>query len=147
MLLEWSVHHSLCLLGGTALARLANQSAAKGVGRDLGLSLEGLQWTFILSLGSVVFWELLTSPLEQVADDSLYEYLDFVDATDRYRSLWVWRLLGTSVGVCGIAALVGPLDCFLAASGPRGVVHFYGYSLVSALALLVSIAFPVPVCR
>ena len=87
--------------GGTALARLANQSAAKGDGRDLGLSLEGLQWTFILSLGSVVFWELLTSPLEQVADDSLYEYLDFVDATDRYRSLWVWRLLGTSVGGCG----------------------------------------------
>ncbi|XP_055436022.1 major facilitator superfamily domain-containing protein 6-like [Bubalus kerabau] len=133
--------------GGTVLASPANQSAAKGDGGALGLSLEGLQWTFILSLGSMVLWELLTSPLEQVADDSLYEYLDFVDATDRYRSLWVWRLLGTSVGVCGIAALVGPLDCFLATSGPRGVVHFYGYSLVSALALLVSIAFPVPVCR
>ena len=44
-----------------------------------------------------------------------------------------------------VPALVGPLDCFLATSGPRGVVHFYGYSLVSALALLVSIAFPVPI--
>eukprot|EP00069_Balaena_mysticetus_P015275 bmy_01697T0 len=135
------------LAGGTALASPANQSAAKGMAGALDLSLEGLRWTFILSLGSMVFWELLSSPLEQVADDSLYEYLDFVDATDRYRSLWIWRLLGMSAGVCGISALVGQLDCFLTTNGPWGVVHFYGYSLVSTLALLVSIAFPVPVCR
>ncbi|TKC47963.1 hypothetical protein EI555_000250 [Monodon monoceros] len=135
------------LAGGTALASPANQSAARGMAGALDLSLEGLRWTFILSLGSMVVWELLTSPLEQVADDSLYEYLDFVDATDRYRSLWIWRLLGMSAGVCGISALVGQLDCFLMTNGPRGVVHFYGYSLVSTLALLVGIAFPVPVYR
>ncbi|XP_045426195.1 major facilitator superfamily domain-containing protein 6-like [Lemur catta] len=135
------------LPGDTALASLANSSAAKGKAQVLGLSLEGLRWTFILCLGSMVFWELLTAPLKQVADDSLYEYLDFVDATDRYGSLWIWRLLGMSAGACGIAALVGQLDCFLMTSTPRAVVHFYGYSLVSILALLVSIAFPVPICR
>lgn len=133
--------------GGTALASPANQSATKGNAQALDLSLEGLRWTFLLSLGSLVFWELLSAPLEQVADDSLYEYLDFVDATDRYRSLWLWRLLGTSAGVCGIAALVGKLDCLLVTKGPRGVVHFYGYALVSTVALLVSTAFPVPLCR
>ncbi|XP_049717221.1 major facilitator superfamily domain-containing protein 6-like [Elephas maximus indicus] len=138
-------HTALPLLPeGTELGA-ANLSVVKA--KAQAPSLEGLQWTFILSLGSIVFWELLTAPLEQVADDSLYEYLDFVDATDRYRSLWVWRLLGMSVGVCGISALVGQLDCFLMTNGPRGVVHFYGYSLVSTLALLVSIAFPVPICR
>uniref|UniRef100_A0A2K6G9H4 Major facilitator superfamily domain containing 6 like n=1 Tax=Propithecus coquereli TaxID=379532 RepID=A0A2K6G9H4_PROCO len=135
------------LPGGTAVGSLANSSAAKGKAQVLELSLEGLRWTFILSLGSVVFWELLTAPLERVADDSLYEYLDFVDATDRYGSLWIWRLLGMSAGACGIAAVVGQLDCFLMTSTPRGVVHFYGYSLVSTLALLVSLAFPVPICR
>ncbi|XP_008059339.1 major facilitator superfamily domain-containing protein 6-like [Carlito syrichta] len=135
------------LPGDTAQGSPANLSAAKGNAQALDLSLEGLQWTFILSLGSMVFWELLTAPLEQVADDSLYEYLDFVDATDRYRSLWIWRLLGMSAGVCGIAALVGQLDCSLMTSASRGVVHFYGYSVVSTLALLVSIAFPIPVCR
>lgn len=109
--------------------------------------LKGPQWTFILSLGFVVFWELLAAPLEQVADDSLYEYLDFVDATDRNRDLWVWRLLGVSAGVCGIAALVGHLECFLVASGPQGVIYFYSYSLVSTLALAVSTAFPVPVVQ
>ncbi|XP_037348307.1 major facilitator superfamily domain-containing protein 6-like [Talpa occidentalis] len=130
----------------TALESPANLSMAKGDAQALDLSMEGLQWTFTLSLGSMVFWELLTAPVEQVADDSLYDYLDFVDATDRYRSLWAWRLLGMSAGVCGIAAVAGQLDCFLTNS-PQGVVHFYGYSLVSALAFLVSIAFPIPICR
>ncbi|KAF6095395.1 major facilitator superfamily domain containing 6 like [Phyllostomus discolor] len=133
--------------GGSALGSPANLSAVQGNSGDPDFSLEGLRWTFILSLGFMVFWELLAAPLEQVADDSLFEYLDFVDATDRYRNLWVWRLLGTSAGVCGIAALVERLDCFLMTSGPPGVVHFYGYSLVSSLAVLVSIAFPVPICR
>ncbi|XP_037665498.1 major facilitator superfamily domain-containing protein 6-like [Choloepus didactylus] len=130
------------LPGGTGL-----ESPTKGTAQALDLSLEGLPRTFILSLASLVFWELLTAPLQQVADDSLYEYLDFVDATDRYRSLWVWGLLGMAAGTCGIAALAGHLDCFLTTSRPRGAVHFYGYSLVSTLASLVGIAFPVPIFR
>lgn len=135
------------LTESTVLGSPANLSTAKGNAGALDLSLQGLRWTFILSLGFVVFWELLTAPLEQVADDSLYEYLDFVDATDRYRHLWIWRLLGMSAGVCGIAALVEQLDCFLLTSAPRGMVHFYGYSLVSTLALPVSTAFPIPTCK
>lgn len=135
------------LAEGTVLGSPANLSATKGNTGALDLSLEGLRWTLILSLGAMAFWELQTAPLERVADDSLYEYLDFVDATDRYRNLWIWRLLGMSAGVCGIAALVGQFDCFLMPSGPRGVLHFYGYSLVSTLALPVSIAFPIPACR
>ncbi|KAL0596882.1 Major facilitator superfamily domain-containing protein 6-like [Plecturocebus cupreus] len=124
------------LPAGKGPGNSGNLSGTQGKPWAFDLSLEGLRWTFILSLGSVVFWELLAAPLEQVADDSLYEYLDFVDATDRYRNLWVWRLLGMSAGVCGMAALVGQLDCFLMTSGPRGVVHFYGYSVVSILASL-----------
>ncbi|XP_042549238.1 major facilitator superfamily domain-containing protein 6-like [Dipodomys spectabilis] len=142
------VNSALALLPlGRVPGAPANLSVAEEEAQVLGLSLEGLRWTFILSLGFLVFWELLTAPLEQVADDSLYEYLDFVDATDRYRNLWIWRLLGMAAGVCGITALVGQLDCFPMTNGPRGLVHFYSYSLVSILASLVSIAFPVPLSR
>ncbi|XP_034363962.1 major facilitator superfamily domain-containing protein 6-like [Arvicanthis niloticus] len=139
---------TLSLLPGSAtLGGPVNLSKAQGDTQIRDHFSKGPQWTFILSLGFVVFWELLAAPLEQVADDSLYEYLDFVDATDRNRDLWVWRLLGVSAGVCGIAVLVGHLECFLVASGPQGVIYFYSYSLVSTLALAVSIAFPVPVVQ
>lgn len=135
------------LAGGTALASPANVSVTRGDSGTLGLSPEGLLRTFLPCLVSLVFWELLAAPLEQVADDSLFEYLDVVDATDRHRTLWAWKLLGTAAGVCGIAALVEQLDCSLKASGPRGVVYFYGYALVSVLALPASTVFPVPLCR
>lgn len=130
------------LAGGPANASWTEEDSG-----TLGLSLEGLRRTFIPCLVTLVFWELLAAPLEQVADDSLFEYLDFVDATDRHRNLWVWKLLGTSVGVCGVAALVEQLGCALKTGGPRGVVSFYVYALLSALALPVSTVFPVPVGR
>ncbi|EDL10450.1 major facilitator superfamily domain-containing protein 6-like [Mus musculus] len=133
------------LPGSTALGGPVNLSKPQGDTQTPDHSSKGSPWTFILSLGVVVFWELLAAPLEQVADDSLYEYLDFVDATDRNRDLWVWKLLGVSAGVCGIAALVGHLECLLVANGPQGVIYFYSYSLVSTLALAVSTAFPVPI--
>ncbi|KAH0511314.1 major facilitator superfamily domain-containing protein 6-like [Microtus ochrogaster] len=133
------------LPGSTTLGSPGNLSKAQRDAQALSHSLKGPQWTLILSLGFVVFWELLTAPLAQVADDSLYEYLDFVDATDRNRDLWLWRLLGMSAGVCGIAALVGHLECFLVTNGPRGVIHFYSYALLSTLALALSTAFPVPI--
>lgn len=133
------------LPGSTTLGSPGNLSKAQRDAQALSHSSKGPQWTVILSLGFVVFWELLTAPLAQVADDSLYEYLDFVDATDQNRDLWLWRLLGMSAGVCGIAALVGHLECFLVTNGPRGVIHFYSYALLSTLALALSTAFPVPI--
>ncbi|XP_004638589.1 major facilitator superfamily domain-containing protein 6-like [Octodon degus] len=140
---EAGAEAALLLPQEAVLGRPASASEAKGEALSLELS-EGLQWTFLLALGFIVSWELLAAPLEQVASDSLYEYLDFVDASDRYGSLGLWRLLGMAAGVCGIAAFMGRLDCFLMTSGPRGVVCFYGYALVSTLALLVSTTFPVP---
>ncbi|XP_008151812.2 major facilitator superfamily domain-containing protein 6-like [Eptesicus fuscus] len=135
------------LAGGPALRSPANVSATQGNSGTLGLSVEGWRRTFIPGLVSLVFWELLAAPLEQVADDSLFEYLDFVDATDRHRNLWVWKLLGTAAGVCGIAAAVEQLGCSLKTGGPRGAVSFYGYALLSTLALPVSTVFPVPIGR
>uniref|UniRef100_A0A4X2K8F3 Major facilitator superfamily domain containing 6 like n=1 Tax=Vombatus ursinus TaxID=29139 RepID=A0A4X2K8F3_VOMUR len=112
--------------------------------RSLAFPLEGEHWTFLLSMMVVLFWELLSAPLGPAAADSLYEYLDFVDATDCYRGLWVWRLLGMSVGVCTVPVLVGRLDCFLTGDTPRAVVHFYVYTFLSILALPVSFAIPIP---
>ncbi|XP_036623148.1 major facilitator superfamily domain-containing protein 6-like [Trichosurus vulpecula] len=128
--------------GTQANLSLAERTRAQD--RSLAFSLEGEHWIFLLSMMAVLFWELLSAPLGPAAADSLYEYLDFVDATDCYRKLWVWRLLGMSIGVCTVPALLGQLDCFLTRDTPRGVVHFYVYTLLSILALPVSFAIPIP---
>ncbi|NXW05461.1 MF6LB protein, partial [Fregetta grallaria] len=99
--------------------------------------------TFLMVLGAVVLWELLATSLEWTVDESLYEYLDFVDATDRYGKLWIWSYLGASVGACSIAVFVDQLNCFLSSTITRLAVHFYGYALLITLSLFVSVFFPI----
>ncbi|XP_052664416.1 major facilitator superfamily domain-containing protein 6-like [Harpia harpyja] len=100
---------------------------------------------FLMVLGAVVLWELLATSLEWTVDESLYEFLDFVDATDRYGKLWIWNYLGASVGACSIAVFVDQLNCFLSSIITRLAVHFYGYALLITLSLLVSVFFPIHV--
>uniref|UniRef100_A0A8B9NM37 Major facilitator superfamily domain containing 6 like n=1 Tax=Accipiter nisus TaxID=211598 RepID=A0A8B9NM37_9AVES len=105
-------------------------------------------WTtsiFLMVLGAVVLWELLATSLEWTVDESLYEFLDFVDATDRYGKLWIWNYLGASVGACSIAIFVDQLNCFLSSTITRLAAHFYGYALLITLSLLVSVFFPIHV--
>ncbi|NWX04282.1 MF6LB protein, partial [Caloenas nicobarica] len=100
---------------------------------------------FLKVLGAVVLWELLATSLEWTVDESLYEYLDFVDATDRYGKLWIWSYVGASAGACSIAVFVDQLNCFLSSAVARLAVHFYGYALLITLSLLVTVFFPVHV--
>uniref|UniRef100_A0A4W5Q1D7 Major facilitator superfamily domain containing 6-like n=1 Tax=Hucho hucho TaxID=62062 RepID=A0A4W5Q1D7_9TELE len=92
---------------------------------------------FFMLLIVVSIWELMAAPLEWTVDDGLYEYLDFVDASDRYGSTGVWGLLGAVCGVSGAGLLVSLLDCLIGSHTPRSAVHFYSYAAVTTLAVPV----------
>ncbi|XP_014049026.2 major facilitator superfamily domain-containing protein 6-like [Salmo salar] len=92
---------------------------------------------FFMLLIVVSIWELMAAPLEWTVDDGLYEYLDFVDASDRYGSTGVWGLLGAVCGVSGAGLLVSHLDCLIGSHTPRSAVHFYSYAAVTTLAVPV----------
>ncbi|NXF34573.1 MF6LB protein, partial [Nyctibius bracteatus] len=100
---------------------------------------------FLMVVGVVVLWELLATSFKWTVNENLYEYLDFVDATDRYGKLWIWSYLGASVGACSIAVFVDRLNCFISHTTTRLAVHFYGYALLTMLSLLVSVFFPIHV--
>ncbi|XP_061472499.1 major facilitator superfamily domain-containing protein 6-like isoform X2 [Rhineura floridana] len=109
--------------------------------------LDSEHQVFLMVLGAVVLWELLAAPLGWMVEDSLYEYLDFVDAAEKYGNLWIWSYLGASVGVCSVAIFVDQLSCFLSSNIPRFAVHFYGYAMLLTLTLIVSVFFPIHVSR
>ncbi|XP_070704428.1 major facilitator superfamily domain-containing protein 6-like [Pempheris klunzingeri] len=90
---------------------------------------------FFLILITMSVWECVSAPLEWTADDGLYEYLDFADASDRYSSTGVWGLLGAACGVGGAGLLVSQLSCLVVGQTSRSAVHFYCYAGVAALAL------------
>ncbi|XP_040011683.1 major facilitator superfamily domain-containing protein 6-like isoform X2 [Xiphias gladius] len=97
---------------------------------------------FFLILIIVSVLESVSAPLEWTADDGLYEYLDFADASDHYSSAGLWGLLGAACGVGGAGLLVSQLSCLIAGQTPRSAVHFYCYAVSAALALPVATYLP-----
>ena len=98
---------------------------------------------FLMVLSIVVLWELLATSLKWMVNEGLYEYLDFIDATDRYGRLWIWSYLGASIGACSIAAFVDQLSCFLGSTVARLAVHFYVCALLVMLSSLGSVFLPI----
>ncbi|KAK5914587.1 hypothetical protein CgunFtcFv8_009018 [Champsocephalus gunnari] len=97
---------------------------------------------FFLILITVSLWELMASPLEWTADDGLYEYLDFADASDRYRITSIWKILGAACGVGGTGLLVSRLPCLIAGNFPRMAAHFFLYAAIGFAALPVAAYLP-----
>ncbi|XP_061740252.1 major facilitator superfamily domain-containing protein 6-like [Nerophis ophidion] len=97
---------------------------------------------FFLVLITVCVWELVAAPLDWTADDGLYDYLDFADASDHYSSTGAWPLLGAACGAAGAGLLVSRLDCVLSGRTPRSAAHFFCYAGVSALALPLAAVLP-----
>lgn len=93
---------------------------------------------FFLVLIVMVLWECMAAPLEWTADDGLYEYLDFVDATDRHTGVKVWKQLGAAFGNCAVGVLVTSLFCLTGAS-----VEFYSYTTLMILTVPAAALLPI----
>ncbi|XP_067284925.1 major facilitator superfamily domain-containing protein 6-like [Pseudorasbora parva] len=93
---------------------------------------------FFLVLLVMVLWEFMAAPLEWTADDGLYEYLDFVDATDRYSGVKVWKQLGAAFGNCAVSVLVTSLFCLTGTS-----VEFYSYTILMILTVPTAALLPI----
>lgn len=115
------------------------------VGFDFLSSLKAMDpqhQLFFLALIAVSLWECASASVDWTADDGLYEYLDYADASDRYDSSGMWGLLGAACGVGGAGLLISRLSCFVAGRTPRSAVHFYCYTCLAALALPVAAYLP-----
>ncbi|XP_033826645.1 major facilitator superfamily domain-containing protein 6-like [Periophthalmus magnuspinnatus] len=86
---------------------------------------------FFLILIAVSVLMVTLAPVEWTADDGLFEYLDFADASDRYSNSKTWSLIGAAFGVGGCGVLVSQLSCLLATETPRSVVHFVCFSIMA----------------
>ncbi|XP_075702895.1 major facilitator superfamily domain-containing protein 6-like [Rhinoderma darwinii] len=102
---------------------------------------------FLVVLVMVMVWSVFTAPLKWTTDDSLYEYLDFVDATDRHGKVWIWSHMGACTGSCAIVFLIDNLNCFLTPNIPRIYLHFYGYSAFMVITVFLGTLYPIHVSK
>ncbi|KAM8946723.1 major facilitator superfamily domain-containing protein 6-like isoform 2-T2 [Pelodytes ibericus] len=135
---------------GHTLQKSVHKKKIRDVYLDLSIEssfLDDEHKTFLIVLGALIVWEVLAAPLEWTADDSLYEYLDFVDATDRHGKLWIFSYLGACLGSSLIAFVVDNLACFFITDIPRVCLHFFGYSAFMILTLMLSPLYPIHVSK
>ncbi|KAM4033704.1 major facilitator superfamily domain-containing protein 6-like isoform 1-T3 [Anomaloglossus baeobatrachus] len=133
--------------------KTSNHSVHKKV-RDVSLGIPVLEHLldnehriFLIVLGMVMVWSIFTAPLKWTTDDSLYEYLDFVDATDRHGKVWIWSHMGACIGSCAVVLLTENLGCFLTADIPRIYLHFYGYSAFMFITMFLATFYPIHVSK
>ncbi|XP_056405653.1 major facilitator superfamily domain-containing protein 6-like [Hyla sarda] len=134
--------------------KLSNHSAHKKKVRETSLGIHILEHLldrenkiFLVVLGMIMVWSVFTAPLKWTADDSLYEYLDFVDATDRHGKVWIWSHSGACIGSFAIVFLIESLSCFLTTDIPRIYLHFYGYSAFMIITGILSTFYPIHVSK
>ncbi|XP_046721691.1 major facilitator superfamily domain-containing protein 6-like [Silurus meridionalis] len=102
--------------------------------------MDTLHQMFFLVMIIIILLEILAAPLVWTSDDGLHEYLDFVDATERYRAVKPWRLLGAAGGMGCSGILVSFLYCLFGTA-----LHFYSYALL--MVLMVPLAALLPLYR
>ncbi|XP_035695161.1 major facilitator superfamily domain-containing protein 6-like protein B isoform X2 [Branchiostoma floridae] len=121
----------------------------KSIVHELKVEILPLQYrTFLIVLIVIIIGELLTSQVEKICDDSLYEFLDNLDDIEKYGQQKYWSSLGIAICATGVTALVDNTDCFLNQGINHFMIHFYTFSGVVGLAFLLALFYPIhPVCK
>lgn len=94
--------------------------------------------TFVFVLALVLVGEMFSSPVDKLADDVWFEYLDLADALDMYGSHRAWAALGMVVMAPVVTAIIDHLPCSLPHGMSSFMVHFFvfvGFMLITLLAL------------
>ena len=103
--------------------------------------------TFVFVMALVVIGELFSSPVDKLSDDIWFEYLDVVDALDRYGSHRAWASLGMVVAAPVVTIIVDHLPCVLSEGLSSFNIHFFVFVGFMVFSFVVLCAYPVSTNR
>ena len=96
---------------------------------------------FILIL--MVIGELFAAPVDKLADDCWFEYLDVLDVVERYGGHRVWQLAGYILLPAFVGTLVEKTNCILMHNVPHFMIHFFTFAAFAALSFMAAFGYPV----
>ena len=96
---------------------------------------------FILIL--IVIGELFAAPVDKLADDCWFEYLDVLDVVERYGGHRVWQLAGYILLPAFVGTLVEKTNCILMHNVPHFMIHFFTFAAFAALSFMAAFGYPV----
>ncbi len=98
--------------------------------------------TFMIVLVLVMVSELLAAPVDKLADDCWFEYLDILDFAERYGAHRVWQMMGYILFPMIVGTIVEKTDCVLMNTVPHFIIHFFMFAAFGGIAFLLAFGYP-----
>ncbi|RUS79839.1 hypothetical protein EGW08_012403, partial [Elysia chlorotica] len=99
---------------------------------------------FLVILAVIVGGEIFCSPVEKVADDSWFDFLNRIDDLERYGQQRFWGSVAFVLVPITVTVAVNNTPCFLPYNIHHFLLHFYVFVVCMCGALMVACCYPVP---
>ncbi|XP_067671898.1 major facilitator superfamily domain-containing protein 6-like protein B [Haliotis asinina] len=99
---------------------------------------------FLIVLVVVMLGEFMCSPIEKVADDSWFDFLDRVDDLEKYGKQRLSGSIAFTLFPLIVTLAVDYSDCLLPYKIHHFLIHFYVFGVFIGLTFLIAFFYPVP---
>ncbi|CAH1795472.1 unnamed protein product [Owenia fusiformis] len=97
---------------------------------------------FILVLFLVILGELLSCPVNKIADGALYDFLDCADSLEKFGQYSVYSSLAVALFASMIASIVnGTSGCVFHMNS--FMLHFFVFGIIAGVAFIVAFVYPI----
>lgn len=99
---------------------------------------------FIVVLVMLILGEAFCSPVEKIADDSWFEFLEQIDEMEKYGKHRIWSSLAYIVFPVIVTLVVDNTTCLFDLKVYPFMFHFYAFGALLGLTFLLGFFYPVP---
>lgn len=99
---------------------------------------------FLVSLLIIIFGEFFSSPIEKIADDGWFDFLERIDDMEKYGQQRYWGSFAFAIVPIIVTIIVDFTPCQIMFNLHHFLIHFYVFGIFIVLALTVAFYFPMP---
>ncbi|KAH9513114.1 hypothetical protein Btru_035890 [Bulinus truncatus] len=99
---------------------------------------------FLVILAIIVVGEIFSSPVEKLADDSWFDFLNRIDDLERYGQQRFWGSIAFIFVPVIVTVAVDYSPCFITGQLHHFLIHFFLFAVLMFSAWLVSCCYPAP---
>ncbi|XP_060067127.1 major facilitator superfamily domain-containing protein 6-like protein B [Ylistrum balloti] len=100
-------------------------------------------YTFVVVTVILLVGELFACPVEKLADDFWFDYLEKIDELEKYGKHRIWCSLAYMSFPLIVALIVSQTDCLFGMDIPPFMLHFYVFGSLLGLTFLLGFFYPI----
>ncbi|OWF47611.1 major facilitator superfamily domain-containing protein 6-like protein B [Mizuhopecten yessoensis] len=100
-------------------------------------------YTFVVVTIILLIGELFACPVEKLADDFWFDYLEKIDELEKYGKHRIWCSLAYMSFPLIVTLVVSKTDCLFGMNMPPFMLHFYVFGSLLGLTFLLGFFFPI----